>query len=559
MKNYFPFIVILLVVINSCTKNIATVQQEPKQKDLLELYTEAMAFYDEGNYAKSASTFDEFFKIRGFNSSTSVMYNASCVYALNHEESKAFKYLGFIAEENFYSNFDHITSDPDLQSLNNSPKWSPLISKVQKNLEEAPTRNRKMITEELLAAKSILSEPASLKLWDVNLWSDKILVIDYDYTIYTLDSSIDGETKDSILYFTKADPTKLSFTNTTQDYNGKHYATVTIESVADSSSTIIHELFHLVHLKDKHLKADPISYLDEYEARELLRLEYAALRNTLEMIKQNQNIEKISTSFGDAFLFRKLRQSKYSSTLKDELELETVEGLANYTGIKLSSVSNKYSQTIEEINGREEADTYTRAFAYATGPAYGLIFDYLGINWKKGLDEIYNFLEIYENQQAEQVVISDSTIEAVRARCNYEEINTEELTKKFTYEKQLQHYDSLLLKSPTLKVTLPVEDYSISYNMYGTLSIKNVGLIYSQVEGMDLSNKAFGNFKTKENVDVLGMAGILNLDDTDIFIFPLPEKIEGNVLESKYYEMKLNEGWEIRKIDDIGNLEIVKI
>ena len=53
---------------------------------------------------------------------------------------------------------------------------------------------------------------------------------------------------------------------------------------------------------------------------------------------------------------------------------------------------------ISEINQREQAQTYTRPFPYATGPAYGLIFDYLKINWKTGLDTIYNFLKIYETK-----------------------------------------------------------------------------------------------------------------------------------------------------------------
>lgn len=69
----------------------------------------------------------------------------------------------------------------------------------------------------------------------------------------------------------------------------------------------------------------------------------------------------------DAVIFRKERQQQYSKYLNDELEIETLEGLANYTGFVLSSYDNKYEKAIEEINQREEAKTYTRPFPYATG------------------------------------------------------------------------------------------------------------------------------------------------------------------------------------------------
>ena len=165
------------------------------------------------------------------------------------------------------------------------------------------------------------------------------------------------------MYFKQLPKDTLSKTNTVQEYDGEQYATVLTEEhyLNDKNATIIHELFHRLQnsihdAKGLNLKADPVVYLDEYDARIWLRLEFQALKNALAYIDRRD--PGFLVFVNDALIFRKLRQTRYRQFLKEELEIETVEGLAEYTGIAMSGYANKYQKTIDSINGRERASTY---------------------------------------------------------------------------------------------------------------------------------------------------------------------------------------------------------
>ena len=525
------------------------------------VYGVAMAYYDKKDYKKSAKNFDLFFEQKGNLIFNNGIYNAACTYALNNEDQKALQWLKYVIEEKFYSNLDHIKTDSDLKSLHQYPNWQTLLESVQENIDSAPKRNREAIKTELFKAKEILTTDNG-KLWNLDLWSSKILVIDYDNTIYSLEKLDGSETKDSILFYTKFKDNELSFTNTTQDYKGTKYATVMIHSLKDNSATIIHELFHLAHFNiNTNLKANPIPYLDKFDARLLLRVEYQALKNALQFANENADANTVASYVTDALIMRKIRQTKYRTFLDEEIELETVEGLANYTGIKMSTVSNKYKRAIDEINEREAADTYTRPFPYATGPAYGLLFDYLKMDWRLELNKVYNYLEVYENQHLEDTIPNDeNTILEAKQRNNYKTINTEETQRKIEFDKLTDYYTNLLITQPTLKVSLIDNMFSMSFNMNGTLILDDYGIVYSGIKGTDLSGENFGSFHIISGKDRLGDGGILKLKDAKptTYVFPIPSKIEENKIYGDFYEIELNEGWHVEKIKGSENMEIIK-
>ena len=56
----------------------------------------------------------------------------------------------------------------------------------------------------------------------------------------------------------------------------------------------------------------------------------------------------------------------------------------------------------------------------------------------------------------------------------------------------------------------------------------------------------------------LGVSGVLYSFDGKIFTFPKPIEIKNNRIIGEYYEIELNKCWEVIKINDKGDLEIVK-
>src|SRR5258708_8154926 len=70
----------------------------------------------------------------------------------------------------------------------------------------------------------------------------------------------------------------------------------------------------------------------------------------------------------------------------DSLEalLETQEGLAEYTGAKvaLAAVGVPEERLATELADYEARPSYVRSFAYAPGPAIGLLLDRYASNWR---------------------------------------------------------------------------------------------------------------------------------------------------------------------------------
>ena len=529
--------------------------------DTKSLYSASMKEYELGRYENAAEKFKIIINNSKFDSlSTTELYNGACIFSLAKKNEIAINMLDYLVSERFYSNYKHITSDTDLNNIHSEQKWKGLIEKVAENKKTKPVRLRKKIEAEFFKAKDILLTENG-KLWGENIWSDNILVLDFDNTIYAIKPLPDSKTNDSLIYYKKIPPNTLGFSNSAQKFNEEEYAIVLANYLDDNSSTIIHELFHILQHKHISLNGEAIAYLDNYDAREWLRLEYQALKNALNAIDQNKEKSEVEQYVNDAFLFRKVRQSKYIEYLQKEVEIETSEGLANYTGFVLSTHTNKYQKAISEINQRENAKTYTRPFPYASGPAYGLIFDYLKINWRVGLDTTYNFSEIYETLYlGKSIKPNKLNIRFAIKRSNYLEIHREEIERKTKQEELISYYTKVLVTNPTLRVTSIGNSYNRTFDMNGTLALGSKSIVYSSIKGTAKSADDFGNFKIIEGKGKLGVSGIMGIwDDKKMtFVFPLPIRIDGNLIIGKFYEIELNEGWEVKKINEKGDMEIIK-
>lgn len=521
------------------------------------LYAEAMQAYNQKQYAQAAQHFQQLFDQQGFGLSSGQLYDGACIYARQGNSEQAFKLLSYLANRRFYSNLTHLLTDTDLESLRNQTDWMTLLQQVQENKRTLPARTYAKVKASLLKAKTILVADHG-QLWGQPIWSDQILVLDTDNTIYSLTPLPESTTTDSVLYVKQVTATELSQSNSAQPYLGKQYAIVLTSYLSDSSATIIHELFHLLQYKHRMFSGDPINYLDRYEARQWLRLEYQALRNALEAIRKQSIPPVVRRYVEDALSYRKVRQQAYSSYLTKELQLETLEGMANYTGYKLSTYPDKYERAIRELTMREEASTYTRPFPYATGLAYGLLFDYLQLDWKQPLDTVYNFLTRYETLTKRVISVDSPSVRAANNRNNYSVIHQQELARNRQNEANLAYYTRRLTQQPTLQATLVDSIFTRSFDMNGTLVLGDLGLVYSNLIGTNTTGKNFGSFHTLPAKEKLGVSGILGTPDGMTFIFSKPVQIDGRRIIGEDYEIDLAEGWAIEKVNQKGDLRLYK-
>lgn len=525
------------------------------------VYKLSMDAYKNKDYKEASKQFSVFLNNKGFEYKANIYYNGACIYALNEQIDEAFKLLEYSIENKFYANYNHISSDPDLECLYASPKWKALLKKVQHNIDTKPERTKQKVKAKLYKAKKILNTDNG-KLWGEQIWCDNILVLAENNTVYSITPFPECKTDSSGVYFNTFPKNTFSYSNSAQEFRDEKYAVVMTSYLDRNLETIIHELFHILQYKHRKFNGNAVNYLDNYDARQWLRLEYHALRNCLNTIIKNSDRTIINASLNDAMIYRKIRQTTYKAFLQDEIELETLEGLAAYTGYKLSTYPNKYEKAIAQINEREKANTYTRPFPYATGLAYGLIFDFLEIDWKYGLDATYNFLEIYESKYLFHAIdLEKVTITTINSRNNYEDIHYQELERQKDIEHKTAVLKKKLIESPTLSVSLKDKKYRKTMDMNGTLVLKDIGVVYTTLlKGVDTSGNNFGNFtfKAKSSTSENEITGVLNTLDGTRFIFAMPIKIEGHIIKGEHYKIELNENWIVKQKNENGDFEIVE-
>lgn len=111
------------------------------QKDMT-LYNsfvqKADSLYREKDFKNSAIEYQKAFDANDGKAYPGDRYNAACTFALAGDSEKAFYHLFYSAEHpNIkYSNYSHITTDSDLNSLHKDKQWEKLLKMVKANKDE---------------------------------------------------------------------------------------------------------------------------------------------------------------------------------------------------------------------------------------------------------------------------------------------------------------------------------------------------------------------------------------------------------------------------------------
>ncbi|AUC15866.1 hypothetical protein BTO06_12205 [Tenacibaculum sp. SZ-18] len=129
--------IILTAVIVILISNFAFGQKDmTKYKALINT---ADSLYNAKDYKNSATAYQNAFDSNEGKAYPRDRYNAACAFALAGDSEKAFYHLIYSAEHPRikYKNYNHITTDSDLNSLHNDAKWEKLIKLVKVNKDEA--------------------------------------------------------------------------------------------------------------------------------------------------------------------------------------------------------------------------------------------------------------------------------------------------------------------------------------------------------------------------------------------------------------------------------------
>ena len=165
-------------------------------------------------------------------------------------------------------------------------------------------------------------------------------------------------------------PASIGLANTAVEWQGDRWTMVMLPLPVDAYARrvlLAHESFHRIQPKlGLVTKEVANAHLDTIQGRYLMQMEWRALAAALGGDRK---------ALSDALAFREKRREMFPNAAAEEDALEKNEGVAEYTGTAFAepSLSKRVPHLIEALRDAEKKATFTRSFAYATGPAWGAL------------------------------------------------------------------------------------------------------------------------------------------------------------------------------------------
>ena len=183
-------------------------------------------------------------------------------------------------------------------------------------------------------------------------------------------------------------PPEVGFVNAPVKWGGVTWIAYTWDDLVNATSDgrneiMLHEMFHGVQAQlGLAVGIGENEQLDSVDGRYWLQLEWRALARALKSTGAQRN-----AAVGDALAFRQARRRMYPAAAENERGLEINEGTASYSGTVLAASSKAGATAIalDALTSIATGESYVRTFAYASGPAYGVLLDDVSPGWQRAL------------------------------------------------------------------------------------------------------------------------------------------------------------------------------
>jgi hypothetical protein len=222
-------------------------------------------------------------------------------------------------------------------------------------------------------------------------------------------------------------------------------------------------------------------HLDTRDGRTWLQLEWRALAAAL----ANGGDERMN-AIRDALLFRACRRAHFPAAAEQERAMEMHEGLAEYTGVALNGASDQ-AQYVVDANLKEAPTkpSFVRSFAYASGPAYGILLDAVQPDWRKGLTKSDDLGALLEKALGIELP-SDVEVAAQTASLRYggESLAASELNRDADRQKLLASYRSKFIDTPVLSI--PLRQMKMQFDPGELIPIEGRGTVYPKIRVVDV-------------------------------------------------------------------------
>src|SRR5262249_6466564 len=351
--------------------------------------------------------------------------------------------------------------------------------------------------------------------------------------------------------FTGVLPVEIGAANTALEWAGVHWTMVTWplpELRQPRERLLLHECFHRLQDSLSLPAADAVcAHLDALARRIWLQMEWRALERALRTRDPQQ-----TRSIGDALLFRAYRRSLSPGAAERENAAELNEGLAEYTGIRLSSADVQESAVRADLVLRQARNnpTFARSFAYVSGPAYGTLLDLRGLPWRRGLARDSDLGELVRRTYDVPVpVTSEAAALAAAARYEGEEIITLETRRDAAREQEIAADKRKFVDGAVLVLPLSA-DVRYTFDPNNVVGIDTSATVYPTLRVVD----AWGTLTVTGGACLFrepgGRAVRVHV--------PIPQSPAARPLEGPGWSLELKEGWEPAPGERPGDLVLRK-
>ena len=387
--------------------------------------------------------------------------------------------------------------------------------------------------QEFFREAQALCERDGGRLWGVSLCGPMVIADARTNTLATSQPAPEGDR-----------PRLLGLVNAPLQWGGITWGAYAWDFVVNATprhrnEILLHELFHGVQPRlGLMVPARATEHLDAMDGRYWLRLEWRALALAL-----RESGEQRSLAVRDALAFRQARRLIYAASVEDERATEITEGLAAYTGTVLAapSAAEAIAAAVENLAASETGESFVRTFAYASGPAYGLLLDASSPGWTRrvrGTDDLAVLV-------MRALAIQPATDAAASAnRYDGAGIRASEQQREQERQERLAELRRRFVDGPVL--VIPGGGSGMS-DSRGAVVIPGVGTVYFH------AFRASGEWGSLE-----AEKGVLVATDGRSRRVPAPVRKDDVTFTGDGWTFKAAAGWVIREGARKGDFEVVR-
>jgi hypothetical protein len=339
-------------------------------------------------------------------------------------------------------------------------------------------------------------------------------------------------------------PQSVIISNAPVEWEGKRWTMLMWPYIPEDTNVrrimFAHESFHRVQpALGLEAPDTPSLHLDTVEGRVWLQLEWRALAAALVETGPAR-----TQAIRDALLFRAHRRALFPGSREIEDGLEIAEGVPEYTGTVIGSpdLASARWRMVGRLTDPDQAGTFTRFFAYLSGPPYGMLLDERLPGWRAKLNARSDFGDLLgstlPSRAAESAEARASVYGAAALR-----ISETDRAKKADEEKA--RWRALLVDGPTL--LLPKAGaFAFSFNPSTLVSLGDAGTVYP-------------TFHVVSGWGVLDVkAGALVPTDFTRATVAAPKQTKGPRIEGPGWTLDLAPGWSIVPASKPGSFTVQK-